>query len=163
MLAVAAQPRRRPAAALTAASSPATARCRAPTPWWSRKCRPRRAYPERRDAAPQRRVVAIAGIEQRDAARQARFARPAQLLKRDLRLGLELHLLGNPCLAPALAIIAPSLAADKADRPPAGSHDDWPATAIPRPGSCPACQAARNIAAPPQPNADPAWESRYRR
>jgi hypothetical protein len=49
-----------------------------------------------------------------DTARQACLARPAQLLERDLRLGLEFDLLGSPCLlqpeqaraaAPALRIL----------------------------------------------------------
>ena len=57
----------------------------------------------------------------------------------------------------------PTPAADTADRPPAGWHGDWPATATPPPGSCPACRAARNTAAPPRPSAAPSWESRCRR
>src|SRR2546421_12968918 len=54
-------------------------------------------------------LLPIAGIEQRDAARQACFVRTALLLKRDLRLGLAFHLLGNPRLAPTPAVLRPIL------------------------------------------------------
>ena len=64
---------------------------------------------QRCDPVTQRRVVAIAGVEQCDTARQAGFVRPAQLLKRDFRLGLELYHFGNPHFAPALAILSPVL------------------------------------------------------
>jgi ABC-type uncharacterized transport system ATPase subunit len=39
----------------------------------------------------------------------AHTVRPAQLLKRDFRLGLELYHFGNPHFAPALAILSPVL------------------------------------------------------
>jgi len=65
--------------ALTAASSPATAQRQVPTPVVVAQMAGRVGHPECGDATPQRRVVAIAGIEQRDAARQACLMRPAQL------------------------------------------------------------------------------------
>jgi hypothetical protein len=43
-------------------------------------------------------VIAVAGIEQANSARQTARASPAQLLQRDLRLGLEFHLCGNAAL-----------------------------------------------------------------
>ena len=51
----------------------------------------------------------MAGIEQSYPARQACLVRPAQLLERDLRLGLEFHLLGNPGLASAPTVGRPVL------------------------------------------------------
>ena len=52
-------------------------------------------------------VVAIAGVHQHHAARQAGLARPTDLLERDLGLGLEADILGHARLAPAFAIRRP--------------------------------------------------------
>ena len=106
MLAIAAQPLRRPAATRPTLLRRQRRGARCPHRG-GRANAGRVGHPECCDATPQRRVVAIAGIEQRYAARQACLLRPAQLLKRDLRLGLEFHLLGNPCLVPARAVLRP--------------------------------------------------------
>ena len=57
----------------------------------------------------QRRVDAVAGIHQHHATRQSGLAGPADLVERDLRLGLELDLLGHTGLGPARSIVDPLL------------------------------------------------------
>src|SRR5271154_2685957 len=108
MLAVAAQPLRRPAATRPTLlrRQRRGARC---LHRGGRANANRVRHFQRCDAVTQRGVVAIAGVEQCDTPRQACFVRPAQLLKRDFRLGLELYHFGNPHLAPALAILRPVL------------------------------------------------------
>ena len=64
---------------------------------------------QRRDVSAQIAVVAIAGVQQHYAARQAGRIGPAQLIERDLRLGLEHDLLRNPRLALACAVARPFL------------------------------------------------------
>ena len=83
---------------------------------------------ECRDLGAQVAVVAITGVEQHHPARQTGRAGPAQLIKRNLRLGFECDVRGHMRLAPARRIGRPLRPADKAATPPAGSHDDWRAT-----------------------------------
>ena len=64
---------------------------------------------QRRDVGAQRAVIAIAGVQQRHAARQPGRAGETQLLKRDLRLGLEHEAFRNARLAPARGVIRPLL------------------------------------------------------
>ena len=67
------------------------------------------AQAQRRDLSAQIVVVAVAGIQQNHAARQAGRTGPAQLLDRDLRFGLERNLLRNARLAPTRAVARPLL------------------------------------------------------
>lgn len=94
----------------------------APRPWLRRQRlrarRPHRcvrqnaggiAQSQRRDRRAQARVVAVARIEQHDAARKAGRAGPAQLIERDLGLGAKGDLCGNARLAPACRVRGPLL------------------------------------------------------
>src|SRR3984957_17721370 len=67
------------------------------------------AFAELGDAVSQLGIVTIAGNHQRHAARKAGLARPADLIKRDLRLGLERDLLGHPRLAATYIVLGPRL------------------------------------------------------
>src|SRR5665647_2287664 len=62
-----------------------------------------------RDIRTQISLGAIAGVHQDYAARKARLTRPAQLIERDLRLGLEADLFRHTRLAPTVAILSPVL------------------------------------------------------
>src|SRR4249920_3932912 len=61
--------------------------------------------PQGRHAAAQPRVIAIGGVHQSDAARKAGLARPAQLLERNLRFGLEADVQRYAGLVPTLTIL----------------------------------------------------------
>jgi hypothetical protein len=61
----------------------------------------------------QGRIDAIAGIQQPDAARQSRRARPSDQIERDLGLGLEADVLGHACLGLAAPARAPWRAASR--------------------------------------------------
>src|SRR5450759_1997552 len=85
---------------------------------WHRARRPDRgvwsragdvAQSQRRDIRTQIGLGAIAGVHQDYTARKAGPTRPAQLLKRDLRLGLEADLFRHTRLAPTFAIFGPVL------------------------------------------------------
>src|ERR1700674_2708615 len=62
---------------------------------------------KRCDAGAQLGVLTIAGVQQRHVARKARLTRPADVLERDLRLGLELDVLRHSCLGPTAVILGP--------------------------------------------------------
>ncbi len=109
------------------------------------------------DGLAQLRIGAIASVHQHDATRQSRFTGRANLLERNLRLGLEANLFGHMSFAPPRRWS--NLAEDRDARPPAGLPPDWPATTTRRSDNCPACLTGCNIAAPHPPNAWPSWES----
>src|SRR5450759_2173443 len=67
------------------------------------------AQSQRRDIRTQIGLGAIAGVHQNYTARKACLTRPAQLLKRDLRLVLEADLFRHTRLAPTFAIFSPVL------------------------------------------------------
>src|SRR6266849_1593419 len=67
------------------------------------------AQRERADAGAQVCVAAITRVHQHHAARKAGRAGPAQLLDRDLWLGLEADVLRNARFAPALTVLRPVL------------------------------------------------------
>src|SRR5437588_6387565 len=54
-------------------------------------------------------IVPVAGVQQRHLARKPSLTRPADLLQRDLRLGLEADLRRHTRLAPTLVISSPIL------------------------------------------------------
>src|SRR5665647_1723619 len=90
-------------------------------PFWRQRHRARRpdrgvrscagdvAQSQRRDIRTQIGLGAIAGVHQDYAARKTGLTRPAQLLERDLRLGLEADLFRHTRLAPTFAILSPVL------------------------------------------------------
>src|SRR5258707_945455 len=63
------------------------------------------SQPQRRDIGAQIAVIAVTSIEQPHATRQTGRAGPAQLLQRDLMLGLEANIFRNPHLAQTIAIL----------------------------------------------------------
>jgi hypothetical protein len=65
--------------------------------------------PQRCDASAERAVAAVAGVGQHDASGHAGLHRGFDLRKRYLRLGLELHILGNMRFFTALGVPCPSL------------------------------------------------------
>ncbi len=65
--------------------------------------------PQGRHALTKLGVRAVAGVHQHNASRQPRLAGPADLLKRDLRLGRKADLVWNLGLAPPLAVLGPGL------------------------------------------------------
>src|ERR1700754_1380459 len=67
------------------------------------------ATPQLDNAIAQLDVVTIAGIQQQDAARKPSLTRPAYLIERNLRLGLEADLRRYPGRVPARHIFRPCL------------------------------------------------------
>ena len=65
--------------------------------------------PQLGDARAQLGVVAEAGINQHQIARKAHLTRPANLIERDLRFGLEADIFRHSRLAPTTVVLAPVL------------------------------------------------------
>src|SRR6516164_1253806 len=118
--------------------------------------------PQRRDAGAESPVAAVAGVGQHDAPGHTVLYGGLDLGERDLRLGPELHVLGNMRLFSTLGVLRPVLGQIKpiGDRQ---AHDDWRSIASPRSDSCPSCRAARNTAVPRRSNANPSSETPCRR
>src|SRR5262249_55551176 len=116
------------------------------------------AEPQFAYAGAQLGVGTVARIVQHDTARYAGRISSAQLVERNLRLGLEFDLLGNTRSCGARHP-RPIPSADTADRRSAGWHVHWQWIASLRLGSWPACPVARNPDVSPPPSARPVWGS----
>ena len=119
--------------------------------------------PQRRHAGAEGPVAAVGGVGQHDAPGHAVLHRGLDLGKRDLRLGPELHLLGNTRFFSSFGVLRPVFGQIKPISDGQTLHDDWRSRGSPRSDSCLSCRAARNIAAPRRPNANPSSETPCRR
>ena len=70
---------------------------------------PHREQPQRRDAGAESPVAAVAGVGQHDAPGHTILYGGLDLGERDLRLGPELHVLGNMRLFSTLGVLRPVL------------------------------------------------------